>query len=574
MYANRVRNPTFFRLGLALAFALSAVFLSSAAFADKATESQAKALQKKAMDEDYLATDFSKAADKLTKAITLCGADKCSPAIRGALKRDLGVVDIGGQLDKDAGMTAFVDAIKIDGTLALDPDLKTKELEAAWDAAKKKAGGGKTVVPEGGGGGEVPSGDFNHSPVIEQAVRTPVPIYAEYTGSEQLVRVIARYKAFGMTEFKPLELKKMSNGWGGTVPCVDVVQGSLQYYLQGFNAQNDPIATAGDRNNTFKVPVKTKIDSDPPHLPDQAAPSQCADKGDCPPGFPCAKAGGETKAPEESGGTKLEGEDCEESNECKSNECKSSKCTAPEDQSTKFPRVWIGVSGSLDLNFLSSAQDVCLLDNTGLPLNTSGYYCTNSDGSNYPSRNYGTPPDTDKNGAQNKLLSAGKAGSVNGGTVVGNIRVDLSFDYAVTRNALVGARLGLVLGRYPGTAYGNDGGFTLQVNFEGRFTYLFLPGGVTSLVNVVGFAMVGASQYDGEVDVPVTETGTPGTKTVQAWHTSGPLYGGVGGGIRLALPAGKGGKYIAAQLAPKFIYSFGNGGTFAIEPELALQFGF
>ncbi|MEO8878369.1 MAG: hypothetical protein ABI461_22450, partial [Polyangiaceae bacterium] len=490
-----MRNPTFLRLGLALALALSAVFLSSAAFADKATETQAKSLQKKAMDEDYLATDFSKAVDKLNKAIGLCGADKCSPAIRASLKRDLGVVDIGGQLDKDAGSAAFVDAIKIDGTIALDPDLKTKELDAAWEAAKKKAGGGgKTVTPEGGTTGEVPSGDFNHSPALEQAVRTPVPIYAEYTGTEQLVRVIARYKAFGMTEFKPLELKKMGNGWGGTVPCTDVLQGSLQYYLQGFNAQNDPIATAGDRNNTFKVPVKAKIDSDPPHLPDQAAPSQCQDKGDCPPGFPCAKNGGETK-PDESGGTKLEGEECEESNECKSSECKAGKCTAPPDEHA-FPRVWVGVSGSLDLaSFLSSDQDVCLLDKSGLPVNTSGYYCTNSDGSNYPKRSY----DGDKNGAQNSLLTAGKAGSVNGGSVIGNTRVDIAFDYALTRNALIGARLGLVLGRYPGTAYGQDGGTTIPVHAEARFSYLFLPEGVTALVTPYAFVAVGASEYDGEV---------------------------------------------------------------------------
>lgn len=573
MYANRVRNPIFLRLGLALAIALSAVFLSSAAFADKATEASAKALQKKAMDEDYLATDFSKAADKLNKAISMCGSDKCSANVRALLKRDLGVVDIGGQLDKDAGMAAFVDAIKTDGSVALDPDLKTKELESAWDAAKKKAGGGggkSTPTTDTSSGGE-PSGDFNHSPALEQAVRTPLPIYAEYTGSETLVRVIAKYKAFGMTEFKQLELKKTGNGWGGQVPCTDVIQGDLQYYLQGFNAQSDPVATGGDRNHAYSVKIKNKIDGDPPHLPDQPPPSQCADTGDCPPGFPCAKKEAGSGDTTDQGGTKLEGEDCEENNECKSNECKDTKCTAPPDESKKFPRIWIGVSGSLDMaTFLSSDQDVCLLDSQGLPVNTSGYYCTNSDGSNYPKRSY----DGDKNGAQNSLLTPGKAGSVNGGSVVGNTRIDLSFDYAITRNILAGARLGLILGRYPGTAYGQDGGTTIPVHAEARFTYLFLPGGVTALVNVVGFAALGVSEYDGEVDVPVTETGTPGTKTVQAWKVAGPGFGAIGGGVRLALPVGKSGKYFAAQVAPKFFYALGNGGLFGIEPELAISFGF
>ncbi len=579
MYATGVRNPTFVRFGFALCLSLSAVFLSTPAFADKATETQAKALQKKAMDEDYLATDFTKAQDKLNKAITMCGADKCSAAVRAGLKRDLGVVDIGGQVDKDAGMAAFVDAIKLDSTIALDPDLKTKELEAAFDAAKKKAGGGKTT-PDAGNTGEEPSGDFNHSPVLEQAVRTPVPIYAEYTGSEPLVRVIAKYKAFGMTEFKQLELKKTGNGWGATVPCTDVLQGALQYYLQGFNAQSDPVATGGDRNHTYTVQIKSKIEGDAPHLPDQPPPTQCADTSDCPPGFPCANKSGGGSGNEATGGTKLEGEDCEDNSECKSNECKTEKCTAPADDSTKFPRVWIGVTGAFDFSFISSDNDVCALDSGGLPFNTSGYYCTTSDGTNYPKRSY----DNDPTGAENGLITGrdsngkpttnGHAGSVNGGTVIGNVRVNLAFDYAVTRNALVGARLGLVLGRYPGSAYGSDGGTTLPVQFEGRFTYLFLPGGVTALVNPYAFVAVGASEYDGEVDVPVTETGSA-PKNVQAWKVAGPLYGGVGGGIRIAFPLGQAKKqYMAVMVAPKLIYAVGNGGLFNIEPEAGIQLGF
>ncbi|MGH7331105.1 MAG: hypothetical protein ACREJX_22375, partial [Polyangiaceae bacterium] len=335
------------------------------------------------------------AQDKLNKAISSCGTDKCSANLRALLKRDLGVVDIGGQLDKDAGIAAFVDAQKLDSSIALDPDLKTKDLETAWDAAKKKSGGGgsgKTTPTESTG---EPSGDFNHSPATEQAIRTPLPIYAEYTGSETLVRVIAKYKAFGMTEFKQLELKKIGNGWGGQVPCTDVQQGDLQYYLQGFNAQSDPVATGGDRNHPYIVKIKNKIEGDAPHLPDQPAPTQCADTGDCPPGFPCAKAGGGGTSSGDQSTLKGKGEDCEENNECKSNECKDGACTAPPvEDATKFPRVWIGVTGAIDFTFMPSDQDVCLLDKSGLPVNGSGYYCTNSDGSNYPKRSY----DGDKTG--------------------------------------------------------------------------------------------------------------------------------------------------------------------------------
>src|SRR6185436_7919487 len=103
-------------------------------------------------------------------------------------------------------------------------------------------------------------------------------------GEEQLVKVIARYKGFGMTEWKALELRKMGDkGWGSVIPCSDVQQGVTQYYIQGLNKDNDMVASSGDRNTPFKVNVKReKVDS-PPHLPNQGPPTQCADTGDCPP---------------------------------------------------------------------------------------------------------------------------------------------------------------------------------------------------------------------------------------------------------------------------------------------------
>jgi len=47
-------------------------------------------LSKKAMDEDYLATDFAAAQAKLEKAMAACGADKCSAPVRAEVRRNLG----------------------------------------------------------------------------------------------------------------------------------------------------------------------------------------------------------------------------------------------------------------------------------------------------------------------------------------------------------------------------------------------------------------------------------------------------------------------------------------------------
>ncbi|MEO6572363.1 MAG: hypothetical protein ABIP89_00895, partial [Polyangiaceae bacterium] len=421
-----------------------------------------------------------------------------------------------------------------------------------------------------GPAGPAPAGDFTHTPIAGQAVRTPVPIYVEYAGSEQLAKVIARYKGFGMTEFKTIELKKLGNGYGGTIPCVDVgQQGNLQYYVQGFNAANDPVATAGDRNNTYKVPVKQKFEGEAPHLPDQPAPTQCADTGDCPPGFPCAKKPDGGTSTE--GGSKAEGEECEESSECKSNSCKANKCTAPEETS-KRKKIWIGVAGALDLVFLSSAQDVCRLDPmTAVPSNDSGYYCTNSDGSDYPSR-------TAK--MENDSLAPGKGGSVNGGAAIANIRVMLTADYAVNDNILLGARFGFVVKTYPGAAASQDGLLILPIHAEARFTYLIGKEAISKPFAPYAFGAFGLSQSSAEVDVPVSESAhtnpdgsanAGGTKTVQAWAIGGPLFGAIGGGVRVAI-----GPRAALMFAPlKVNFAFGKGSMVpSLQPELGIQVGF
>ncbi len=569
-----VAGVKFRRSGLLSLLFVVATWLLAAPAIAAGPDAAARALGKKAMEEDYLATEFDKAQEKLNKALTSCG-DKCTPQTRALLHRDLGVVFIGGLNNKDKGTASFVEALKLDPTVALDPDVKTKEIEAAFEAAKKKAGGAAAAGAGGGtgpkAGGSSPSGDFEHTPAIEQQVRTPVPIYAEYTGSENIVKVMARYKGFGMTEYKPLELKKVGKGWGGNVPCADVgQQGTLQYYLQGFNDQNDPVATGGDRNNPYKVAIKTSAPADPPHLPDQPVPTQCADTGDCPPGFPCAKkADGTTPAPEEPTG-KPEGEDCDEGNECQSGKCKSHKCTAPESKS-EYSKVWIGVGAGIDFVFLPSGDDVCKLDpNTALPQDRSGsgYYCTTTDGADYPNR----PP---LSGAQNESLDTGKSGKVNSGIAPGNVRVWLSADYGVTPNILIGVRLGLVTSTYPGKAAGEDGKTLLApVHVEARFTYLIGKMALAQKFAPMAFAAVGASEWDAKVEVPVTERGAnPSNRTVQAWATGGPAFVSIGGGIRFApVP-----RRFAIMFAPlKLNLAFGGATSIlpSLSPELGVQVGF
>ncbi len=567
------RSLVLFRLAPRLVLLVALAFAAYAALAlavpraahaqNKQVEAQARQLQKKAMDEDYLTTEFGKASDKLTKAMQLCGTDKCAPPLRAQLKRDLGVVQIGGNINKDEAIKNFAEAMAIDPTVQLDPDLKTKDVEDAWEKAKKSG-------PPAGTPGPAPAGDFTHTPAAMQLVRTPVPIFAEYGGSEAIVKVVARYKGFGMTEWKSAELKKMGKGWGGQIPCLDVIQGDLQYYLQGFNEQNDPVATAGDRNHPYKVPVKRdKIEGDPPHLPDQPAPAQCADTGDCPPDFPGCHSGKPPATTDEPKG-KGEDEDCEEDAQCASTKCKNNKCTKPEDKSSGgYKKLWVGVSVGVEFTLVGSADDVCKLsqDAAAAPLNGAGYYCVDSGGADYPDRN-------DRSGQQNlAIVKDGKTDKVSGGGTIGNVRLLLSLEYAFTANLLAGVRGGIILLRYPGTAAANDGKASQlgPVHIEVRGTYVIGKDALAK-AGVAPYIMVAAGygEFSGKVAVSVRETGVTGTKQVDAWSLGGPIFAAVGGGIRYAFSPR------AALLAgPRVNLAFGNAGvTPSFGLEAGMQFGF
>jgi hypothetical protein len=567
---------------------------------DKKVEAAAKALQKKAMGDDYLATDFVKAREKLDKAIAQCGTDKCSANTRALLRRDLGTVLIVGAIDKAAGQTAFNEAAKLDATVALDPDYKTKDTEAAWEKAKKASGSAGGDKPAGGGdkpagggdkpaaGGANPEGDFAHNAIAEQVVRTPIPIYVEYSGTEAMAKVIARYKGIGMSEWRVLELKKMGeNGYGGLVPCLDVQSGKFQYFIQGLNAEKESIAEAGDRKNPYIVQVRSEITSESPHLPGQEPPKQCADTGDCPPDFPgCKNTGGGVSATEL---LKDGNVDCEADTECKSKVCKAGKCTIPEGAKdpNAWPRFWVGGAVGLDLTFVPTSTNVCNLI-TGAdpsdgrppatPKNDNNYYCIAPDGKDYPQG------DRDAQGRvtgevenQSIPVDQERSNRIDSGITPGQLRFMVSFDYAATKNFLVGARVGFSVLNYPGVSAGLDGNRygLAPLHLEARGTLVIgkdalAKAGFAPYVMLAG----GLASYEASVAVQVKRV-DPSTKSpiepknVQAWKVGGPGFFSVGAGGRYAINP-----KFALMGGLRANFAIGAGFTPSIAPEIAAQVGF
>jgi hypothetical protein len=563
-----------------LLFSLASLtLLRPAMAADPRIEASARDAINKAQV-DYQGLNYGTGAARLRKALKACGANKCSAAVRASLLRDLGAMQFRkGELD--GANKSWAGAVKLQPGIALTPAYDAADLRSAFEAATGGGGGGGGRGGGGGGSSAPAAGDFTHMPAIEQKVNTPLPVYVE-GGPEEVKAVVVKYKSATMSEWRRVDLDKVGDGWGGLIPCSDVTSGTMRYYIQGLNKNKEPIANSGDAKHPFTVPIRDEISGEEPRLPGMKAPKQCGGAGaDCPPDFPgCGKG----KGADEDSGEKTESE-----GEQKEGEGDNADKGEGAPHKKKFRRFWLGI---VPINFtfmhLPGGTNVCRLNpigspNPGLPYNTLDYYCTNQDGSDFPTRN-------DSTGAQNSMLRPGTSGNVNDQWALANWRLLVSFDVAVTGNVLVGLRLGAVLGdTYPGgspslgptdskNAAVHDGKASSlgALHAEVRGTYLFgtdpLVRGLAPMVIAGG----GVSEFDvhttDRVGLYVAGSNTmlaQPPRTVNIWRTGGPGFLMLGAGVRWGVD--RFGVTAAARLD---IALGGNGAIPAIGPEVAVQFGF
>ncbi len=538
---RRRRAPPGSLVFVLLVFAL----VGSARAEDRRVEAAAKDALRRAQI-DYRAVAYDRALARLQKAERACGARQCSRATHAALLRDIGVMHLVNGEEAEA-QGSFAAALQLDPTLQWNSAYAARDLRAAWEAARKAAHIGERPPPEEVVGPQ-PTGDFTHTPAPEQAVKTPLPVYVEYGGAQKPAEVVVKYKAADASAYKRASLTPVGNGWGGVIPCADVTQGLMRYYVQGFDASGEPILNSGDPRRPYTVPIRASITAPPPSLPGQSPPKRCGE------------GEGEEAAAAEEAPKKPDGKTCEADDECASGTCSGGRCGAPkarEGGAADYARFWVGVAGSLDLVSLPSASDACKLGPTGQILNSAGYACTDAYGFDFPA-----------NTGQNDALAPGNAGSVGGGFVVGNVRIKAIFDYAVTANLLVGGTLGYVLDTYPGQIALH---FPVPLHLEARGTYVFgdNPLGQPGFAPLV-FAAVGASEFDADLTITVIQNGVVGQKPVQAWYFGGPWFLAAGGGVRYGFSQRWG--FLATLRASA---AFGaNGFLPSLAPEVGVHYGF
>jgi hypothetical protein len=309
------------------------------------------------------------------------------------------------------------------------------------------------------------------------------------------------------------------------------------------------------------VPIRWAITNPAPHLPGKEPPAQCAATGECPAGAACGESHGEVSAP-----TLDNGEVCEADGQCTSGRCASGRCApqhSPRGAEGGYVHFWFGVSASVDVTILSGASNVCLLDSSGVPVNSSNYYCTTPYGFDFPSR---------ANATQNDSIVKGQAGEASGGLQSGDLRILVSLDYAVSPSVLLGARIGFVPNGYSDVAAVQDGrAFGPPIHLELRGTWLLgdrplTHSGFAPLLFVAG----GVAKFDVSTSVGVAVAGVPGVRPMLAWLNGGPGFAALGAGLRYAFSP-----RVALTMSLKFSGAFGGSGFFpTLAPELGLQYGF
>ncbi|MDB4987151.1 MAG: hypothetical protein JWN04_2329 [Myxococcaceae bacterium] len=248
---------------------------------------------KKAM-EDYNNLDIERSKATLEKAAK--NAEKSG--IRGpALARtfsNLAVVLVGGMGDHKGAVTAFSRALKEDPKVEPDPIVATPEVVAAYNAAKANNAKGMPVAAEEEEeaapvervqSGPV-EGNLEHTPASEQLTQTAIPIFVKKSDDLKIASVKVFFRSLGMKKPKSHELTETDDGYTYLIPCTDVFEPKVEYFIVASDSDGNPVGNAGTSEAPIAVPVVAERTEDAPSLPGQVPPSQCKSDDECPPGSP------------------------------------------------------------------------------------------------------------------------------------------------------------------------------------------------------------------------------------------------------------------------------------------------
>ncbi len=537
-------------------------------------DAQAQKALKKAMEENYLDTEFEEARDGLNTAIEACGTSGCAKPIKAKLYIALGVVLAGGLNKKADARNAFIEALKLDKKAAPDPDYVTKDIQAVFDEAQKKAGGGGGADPE-----PTPEDGPLTVPLIpQQKVNTPLPIYAQLDDdtAKTVTSVIVKYKTEGSSSVRELKLERTGKAYKGNIPCLATrKKGTLSYWVIARDKSDKEVATAGSEEGPLSTDIVDEVDGKPPSWPGFAPPEQCA---------------GGAAVEDTSGSSKRQ---CIDDNDCPSGEqCSNQECLKkaegggggenlnPGEEGSDGRRMnWISVTFAPDFTIISG-EDICGFRDgydgeTPTESFNPAFVCAKNPESENPSRYLGQP-------------TPGQGNNVNTGFGVSTMRLMLGYDRVIIEGFSLGARVGYV---FNGT--NEDFASFIPVHAAARAKYTFgSDPWRDQVVRPWIFIDGGFAQVDTAVEVDVLEDGEacgaeepsdssspctvesesgepePRIQTVRAIQQAGLGFAGGGAGVSF-VPVG----LFEINVGVRFAVTFPVVVPF-FSPEVGIGFGF
>lgn len=516
---------SFFLIGAAT------IALSSSALG-QAMDARAEALERRAMDEDYLATDFAAAEKKLNEALKLCAKNACSSAVAARIELSLGIV-FGGQGKVAEARERFIAGLTKDPTVELDEDLATAELKAAFEQARSEILDVLDIDEE------VVLEEIAHSPPREQETHAPLPIFLMVPDDVDASRVQLRYRSPGAADFKTMRLAKLEIGYGSHVPCEELrSEGVFTYYIQVLDSTGAVVMTAGTMAQPFRVRIREELTGDPPHLPGQPPPALCVKKEKAKP------AVDETIYPPcDSDRDCAEGMFCSSRSRCE--EGVGFEDIEDESPFAQAKKSWVSVSFAADIAY-ASGTDVCTQDSQ----RNNYFACFQSSGEPY---------------VGNPIL--GRANDIQGGFALATMRAMLGYDHLVHPNVTVGGRIGYAFNGSPDDF--------LPVHVDARVAFYFGKDSFSRAgVRPFVFASGGLMQVDTLVAVEAweltDECQTPGGCKVEldAWRRAGNAFAALGVGAQYAVT-----KAQALVLSVRGAYLFPAGAA-VITPEIGFATGF
>ncbi|MCC7536021.1 MAG: hypothetical protein IT379_07400 [Deltaproteobacteria bacterium] len=120
-------------------------------------------------------------------------------------------------------------------------------------------------------------GDLPHTPVPEQLPSTAVPVFVEVPPTLEVGHAYVYYKGLGMPDFRRIEMTRVGSGYGLEIPCTDVFEPAMEYYIVLFDRTGSPAGFAGTRSSPIRVPIVATRTHPAPSLPGRPAPETCTE---------------------------------------------------------------------------------------------------------------------------------------------------------------------------------------------------------------------------------------------------------------------------------------------------------